>query len=668
MNSSDELYKVFQKKRKILADLVQRQIKVLYSLSMTEPEESIRQLEERLLTDTFKVLVIGEFNRGKSTFINALLRINQEVLPTDILECTAIINELKWGEKPRALLHFKKAALASTHSPVDIPYNQLKEYVVIKDSSKKEQEIHETPYEKVELFWPLELCRNGVEIIDSPGLNANDVRQQITIDYLSRIDAVLFVLSCEQLGTRSEKEMIDIIRKCGHEYIFFICNRYNDIRRSEEQAKVRQSALSQFTNLTKLGKNGIFFITAVDAFEGYQSAPIDSKLIEQSGIQPLEEALATFLAKERGRVKIVRSETILRNSIEEARKIIPQRDKMLRTDFETLKARYEVAQESLRLLERDRQAIVQRISNFREDMKELVRGKSRRFYGEVAGKIDGWIRNYEIKEPLKLFSGDIFRLQSALERVVKEVTEYLSNKVESESAKWQRQDLQEFLESRLNDLMRQLDDKAGDFVVQVDKVRLQLVSGNSMSISSVEVEGTKISALERIFAAAGGYLLGDIASAGMGAIFGYKEMLKSLIPQIAVVVVTTLIAGFNPWVLIPAILGSGFINGLIKMKATNEQVKKKVSEKYITEIRSSRQPDKIADAVVAKLLEIQNTVDQGLSREIQSVRSQVESIVAEKRKGQANVDQKIQELTSIYNELNDINSELNELMRQVAQM
>ncbi|HAA28572.1 MAG TPA: hypothetical protein DCE56_13910 [Cyanobacteria bacterium UBA8553] len=216
--------------------------------------------------------------------------------------------------------------------------------------------------------------------------------------------------------------------------------------------------------------------------------------------------------------------------------------------------------------------------------------------------------------------------------------------------------------------MRQLDDKAGDFVVQVDKVRLQLVSGNSMSISSVEVEGTKISALERIFAAAGGYLLGDIASAGMGAIFGYKEMLKSLIPQIAVVVVTTLIAGFNPWVLIPAILGSGFINGLIKMKATNEQVKKKVSEKYITEIRSSRQPDKIADAVVAKLLEIQNTVDQGLSREIQSVRSQVESIVAEKRKGQANVDQKIQELTSIYNELNDINSELNELMRQVAQM
>ncbi|HAA28573.1 MAG TPA: GTP-binding protein, partial [Cyanobacteria bacterium UBA8553] len=258
MNSSDELYKVFQKKRKILADLVQRQIKVLYSLSMTEPEESIRQLEERLLTDTFKVLVIGEFNRGKSTFINALLRINQEVLPTDILECTAIINELKWGEKPRALLHFKKAALASTHSPVDIPYNQLKEYVVIKDSSKKEQEIHETPYEKVELFWPLELCRNGVEIIDSPGLNANDVRQQITIDYLSRIDAVLFVLSCEQLGTRSEKEMIDIIRKCGHEYIFFICNRYNDIRRSEEQAKVRQSALSQFTNLTKLGKNGIF--------------------------------------------------------------------------------------------------------------------------------------------------------------------------------------------------------------------------------------------------------------------------------------------------------------------------------------------------------------------------------------------------------------------------
>ncbi len=665
MNSNKQQYQAFQKKCKTIADLVQRQIKVLHSLSMTETEGTIQQLKERLLTDNFKVLVIGEFKRGKSTFINALLK--QEVLPAYSTPTTAIINEVKWGEKPKALLHYKKDASGLARSPEQIPVDKIEDYVVIKNFTKKEEEIHKSPYDKVELFWNLDLCRNGVEIIDSPGLNENEIRQQLTIDYLLKVDAVLFVLSCEQLGPSiSEEKTIDEIRNYGHQDIFFVCNRFNDVRPDKERERVRKHGLSQFAPLTKLGANGVFFITAIDALDGYLNN--NNQQIDRSGIQPLEKALETFLSKERGRVKLVRSETVLRSSIEEARKIIPQRETMLRTDLQTLEARYAVAQKSLQQFESDRQAIVRRISNFREDMKELVRGKSRRFHDDVAGKIDEWVKNYEIKEPLKLFSGDIFRLQSALERVVKEVTEYLSKKVESESAQWQRQELQRFLESRLDDLMRELDDKARDFVDQVDKVRLQLVSGNSTSISGVEVEGTKISALERIFAAAGGYLFGDIVSAGIGATFGYKEMLKSLIPQIAIVVTTTLIAGFNPWVLIPAILAGGFVQGLIKMNGTNEQVKKKVSEKYTGEIRSSRQPDKIADAVAAKLLEIQNTVDQGLSSEIQSVRSQVESIFAEKHKGQANVDQKIQELASLSDELNTIDSELNELMRQVAQM
>jgi len=46
------------------------------------------------------------------------------------------------------------------------------------------------PYEKVEIFWPVELCRNGVEVIDSPGLNEHTTREQITMDYLSIVDAV----------------------------------------------------------------------------------------------------------------------------------------------------------------------------------------------------------------------------------------------------------------------------------------------------------------------------------------------------------------------------------------------------------------------------------------------------------------------------------------------
>jgi hypothetical protein len=57
----------------------------------------------------------------------------------------------------------------------------------------------ESPYEKVELFWPLELLKNGVEIIDSPGLNEHATRTKVTMDYLRRADAILMVLNAQAI-------------------------------------------------------------------------------------------------------------------------------------------------------------------------------------------------------------------------------------------------------------------------------------------------------------------------------------------------------------------------------------------------------------------------------------------------------------------------------------
>ncbi|MEG4273470.1 MULTISPECIES: dynamin family protein [unclassified Microcoleus] len=662
MNSNDRQYQLFQQRRNALAVLVKQQIDVLHSLNMTETEATIRQLEERILTDSFKVLVVGEFNRGKSTFINALLR--QEVLPAYSTPTTAIINEVKWGDKQKAMLYYKKPASGSPRSPQEIPVEKIEECVVINNSDRKEAK--ESPYEKVELFWPLELCRNGVEIIDSPGLNENEVRQQVTVEYLSRVDAVLFILSCEQLGPSiSEQKMIELLSNCGHEDIFFICNRFNDIRKKEEQERVRQHGLSQFGNLTKQGTSGIFFITAVDALEGYLEKDVNR--IKDSGIELVEQALATFLAKERGRVKIVRSEKVFRMSIEESRKIIPQREAMLRTDLQTLEKRYADAQESLRSLEKERESIVKRISNFREDIKELVRGKARDLLNEVGDKVDVWVSQYTIQESVKLLSKDIFNMESAAKRVVEEVTHSLSGKVEKEFTEWQRQKLQPFLGSRLDDLFHELEDKAGKFFSDLERVRVE-VSGTKISQLDVEVEDTKISPINRILSGIAGFVFMDYGSAAIGGLFGYKEMLKSLIPQIATVGVTYLIVGLNPWVLIPAIFASSSLQALIKVNGINDKVKQQVGKEYKATLLASNQSNEVANAVAAKIKEIENGVDGGLGNEIQSVRTQVNSILAEKQKGQANVDQKLRELKLLSDQLNAIDGELNELMRQVAQM
>jgi ribosome biogenesis GTPase A len=662
MNSNDRQYQLFQKQRNALAALVEQQIEVLHSLDMKEMEVTIRKLQDRILTDNFKVLVLGEFKRGKSTFINALLR--QEVLPAYSTPTTAIINEVKWGDRQKAMLYYKKPASGSARSPEEIPVDKIEEYVVIKDSDNKETK--ESPYEKVELFWPLELCRNGVEIIDSPGLNENEVRQQVTVDYLSKVDAVLFVLSCEQLGPSiSEQKTIELLNNCGHEDIFFICNRFNDIRKKEERERVKQHGLSKFGNLTKQGTGGIFFITAVDALDGYLEN--DEERVKGSGIELVEQALARFLAKERGRVKIVRSEKVFRMSIEASRTIIPQRDSMLRSDLQTLEKRYADAQDSLRSLEKERESIVRRISIFREDIKELVRGKARQRLNQVDDKIDSWVKEYAIKEGVNLFSWDTLNMKEAAKRVIGEVTQHLSSKVEKEFSQWQRQELQPFLASRLDDLFKELEDKAGEFFSNLDRVRVE-VSGTKVSTLEVEIEDTKISPLNRILSGIAGFVLMDYGSGVIGGLFGYKEMLKSLIPQLATIAITVALAGLNPWILVPAMFASSSLQALIKVNGINDKVKQQVGKEYKVQLQGSNQPNEVANAVAAKIKEIEDGVDGGLGDEIQSVRTQVNSILAEKQKGQANVDQKIRELQLLWERLNVIDGELNELMRQVAQM
>ena len=67
--------------------------------------EEIRQEQELIRTRKFRVAVVGEFKRGKSSFINALL--GREILPVDALPTTATLNRITYGALPRAYLRYK---------------------------------------------------------------------------------------------------------------------------------------------------------------------------------------------------------------------------------------------------------------------------------------------------------------------------------------------------------------------------------------------------------------------------------------------------------------------------------------------------------------------------------------------------------------------------------
>ena len=470
-------FQEFLRRRNQLINLIKIQQEVADSLGMERGKggkEILKSLSESVRSDSFKVLVIGEFKRGKSTFINSLL--GKEILPAYAKPCTAIINEVKWGEEPRALLHYVKGENGVSQPPQEIPVDSLEKHVVIPDGVDEREAIHNSSFDKVELFWPLEICKNGVEIIDSPGLNEHDIRQKITIDYLSSVDAVLFVLACDVLASQSELSVIDNIREKGHEDIFFICNRINLIR-DREKDSIKQHAFLKLSSRTRRGKERIFFINAVGALDGRLDG--DDREVENSGVPLLEKELEKFLTVDRGRVKLLRPATELKTSIQEARRIIPERRSMYSQSVQELEEKFENAQQPLLRLEAKRQQINLQFRNFCDDTKLLVQDRARLFYGDVSEKISNWVKNYKIEDKVVLIGGE--GIKTEVKKSVEEIVSYLTSNIEAELLTWHNEELQPFVTERFMSYKERLDSEAKDFIDKIDELRLQ-ISGIDSSL------------------------------------------------------------------------------------------------------------------------------------------------------------------------------------------
>ncbi|MDO5552463.1 MAG: dynamin family protein [Planctomycetia bacterium] len=352
----------YAKSQQILLNCAQRLHQIFTSVK-SNSAESIETIRNKMKDSALKVVVLGSFKRGKSTFINSLL--GEEILPNFATPCTAVINEVKWGEEKKAVVHFKapgaklslkKVAFADLPvrakeylrrqgrvriEPLEIGINELEDYVVIKDPENGSAEsIHDLPYDHVEIFWPLPLLKNGVVIIDSPGLDECESRSEITRRYLDKADVILFVMSCSALASQTEMNFIDnMLLNHGYEDMVFICNRYDEVHEKERE-RVVAFARRKLGEKTKLGaENGVFFLSAASALEGRIQQ--NEEMIAGSGLLQLEQKLYSTLVESRGRTKLLQPARLM---MRETSSIV---DKIHGMGAESLEAKIKLTQRLL---------------------------------------------------------------------------------------------------------------------------------------------------------------------------------------------------------------------------------------------------------------------------------------------------------------------------------
>lgn len=620
---------------------------VFVNLGVQSELEQLDKNIESLNRDSFKILVVGEFKRGKSTFINALL--GEEVLPAFATPCTAVINEIKYSDQKKAVLHFANPLpspmprlapdvekyIAQHISegqipPMDIPIDRIEEFVVIPDPGKDQAEsISQSPFSLVEIYWPIDLCKNRVEIIDSPGLNEHGTRTKVTTDYLSQVDAVIFVLSCSALASQSELSVIsDSIIASGHEEIFFVCNRFDEIR-DKDKARIMDYAKKRLGDKTTLD-NGIHFLSALNALD----AKIDGNetALEQSGFPDLEKNLVSFLVNDRGRLKLLRPASALKRQIRTLiRETIPMQRGMLAANLNDLQKRFEDERPKIEDAERRRALIREKVSAKCIRIKDYVRREVNSFITSTAREIPDMIKGYQTESKITFLSLDNTKKQCA--EVTKELLSKLEEDIASRQREWVQTTLQPEIQNRMQDMYENTSVDLEQFLSSLDSIK------SALSATDVNDDQRDVPAWERIAAAGVGLVLlseGSVIQAGQD---GFKGLLKSILPQLGVAIAMGILGLTNPWIFIPVLLGTGGISAFLSNSKLEEMLRVKLGEKVKESLISSAgdNAEKAAAELSKKLDAIVEQIDSGLKHEIELLQANVQKILQVKKEGEDTV-------------------------------
>jgi small GTP-binding protein len=257
----------------------------------TALERSIGQLDR-----LFLLVVIGEFNAGKSAFINAL--VGARVLEEGVTPTTTRLQILQHGDESG------RYADASGADVITAPVPLL----------------------------------GHLNIVDTPGTNAIfREHERLTSEFVPRADLVLFVTSADRPFTESERAFLQHIRDWGKKIVVVI-NKI-DLLQSEEERRQVIDFVGEHAGGLLGGSPEIFPVSARQAMARKLAASPENAAAPQPGdrFEDLERYISTTLdEKERLRLKLLNPIGIATRLIQATRETIAERLSVLRDDVQTI--------------------------------------------------------------------------------------------------------------------------------------------------------------------------------------------------------------------------------------------------------------------------------------------------------------------------------------------
>jgi GTPase SAR1 family protein len=246
------------------------------------------ELREKIQNNVFNLVVLGQFKRGKTTLINALL--GAEILPTAVVPLTSIATILKHGEELKITVYFNDGRVT------EIKPENLPEYVTEKGNPKNQKDVQE-----VVITYPSSYLKDGVRLIDTPGVGSiYQHNTDVAYQYLPKSDAALFLLSVDQPVGQAELDFLKDVKEYSHR-IFFLQNKadYVDAEDLKESITFSKKVIEECMEY----KVKIFPLSAKLALDGKLSRK--TEILDKSFLPEFENILNTFLMEEKGKMLLL---------------------------------------------------------------------------------------------------------------------------------------------------------------------------------------------------------------------------------------------------------------------------------------------------------------------------------------------------------------------------
>ena len=260
-------------------------------------------LAQRVADRRFFVACIGQFKRGKSSLLNAL--VGTQVLPTGVVPVTAIVTMLRYGSREHAEVHFETGALD------EVPPSAIVEYV-----SEARNPGNLKGVAAVEVFVPSPLLASGMCLVDTPGIGSVfAANTAVTRQFVPHIDAALVVLGADPPISGEELALIEELASQLTELIFV----FNKVDRLIDKQSAEALEFCRHTVSQRIGRDvdRIFRVSASEWLDGAgpsrdapallteleriarESGPALVAAAKQRGIKRLKTALAREIAAQR---------------------------------------------------------------------------------------------------------------------------------------------------------------------------------------------------------------------------------------------------------------------------------------------------------------------------------------------------------------------------------